>query len=294
MAFGFITGIQAQSVPASEAPSFEVASIRRSNIKENSSIKVLPDRFTARNQSLDYYIKLAYGHDLGDFGFWSLRDDQLTGGPSWVYGAIGRYEGYDVDAKVDDTLAEGFSKLGCGSFLRGRCAYRSQMLQMLQTLLADRFQLKVRQETRQVPVYALVVAKGGPKFLHAKFDTPDDPAHKQNPSLPRPLPPPCPEGMICWQNYASMALLADVLCYRYPIERPVFDRTGLEGGYYLKVQFAHEAPLSASAGTDGAPPPLAGPSIFTALEEQLGLKLVNTKGPVQVIVIEHIERPSEN
>jgi uncharacterized protein (TIGR03435 family) len=286
-----------QSVRASgePLPSFEVASIKRSPFLENSSTHIQPNRFTVRNEPLEFVIKIAYGHDLGQFGFKSLRDNQLVGGPSWIHPGGFGYEGYDIDAKVEDSLAEKFAKLECGSFFSGACRYREQMILMLQSLLADRFKLKVRRETKQVPVYALVVVKGGPKFLHAKFDTADDPAHRQNPALPRPPRAPCPAGMMCWQNYGSMGQVADILSRLPQLGRPVLDQTGLEGGYYLKLQFASEQPLAATAGTDSAPlPGPTGPSIFTALQQQLGLKLKPTKGPVESIVIEHVERPTEN
>ena len=79
------------------------------------------------------------------------------------------------------------------------------------------------------------------------------------------------------------------------IGRPVIDQTGLQGGYYIKLQWARPQPASANPGMDIAPPlGPAGPDIFTALQQQLGLKLESTKGPVEVLVIDHIERPSEN
>ena len=87
-----------------------------------------------------------------------------------------------------------------------------------------------------------------------------------------------------------------LLLSRLPeIGRPVVNQTGLLGGYYIKLQYARDQPESGNART-GTPPPLGpdGPSIFTALQEQLGLKLVPTKGPMEIIVIDHIERPSEN
>lgn len=275
-------------------PSFEVASIKRSPSHVDSSTHIQPNRFTIRNQPLENVIKIAYGHDLGDFGFRELRDNLLVGAPSWVHPTGFAYEGYDIDAKVEDSLAENFAKLRCGSFFGSACGYREQMILMLQALLADRFKLKVRRETKQVPVYALVIAEGGPKFLHAKFDAPDDPAHRQNPGLPRPPRAPCPEGMKCWQNYGPMALVAEILS-EYQDGRPVLDQTGLAGGYYLKLQFALGQPLASAEETGTAPPPgPSGPSIFTALQQQLGLKLKPTKGAVESIVIEHIERPTEN
>jgi uncharacterized protein (TIGR03435 family) len=289
--------IWAQSAQASgePLPSFEVVSIKRSPSRENSSTHVQPNRLTVRNEPVEFLIKIAYGRDMGQFGFRSLRDNQLVGGPSWIHPGGFGYEGYDVEAKVEDSLAEKFARLHCGKFFSGGCGYRSQMILMLQSLLADRFKLKVRRETKQVPVYALVLAKGGPKFLHTKFDAADDPAHRQNPALPPPPRLPCPAGMGCWQNYGSMGLVAWVLSAYPEVGRPVIDQTGLKGGYYLRLQFSSEQPLASTEGTGTAPPPgPSGPSIFTALQQQLGLKLKPTKGPVESIVIEHIERPSEN
>jgi uncharacterized protein (TIGR03435 family) len=101
--------------------------------------------------------------------------------------------------------------------------------------------------------------------------------------------------MFCYQDYLSMGRVADWLSESRGVDRPVIDQTGLDGGYYIKIQWAREQPQSGNAGMDNtAPFGPSGPSIFTALQQQLGLKLEPTKGPVESIVIEHIERPSEN
>jgi len=297
--FSFLTTprARAQSVQTAyeQSPSFEVASIKLCREREDSHLSILPNRVTVRNQPVEILLKIAYGRDFGQFGFRMLSDKQLVGGPDWMYGHLSGYDGYDVDAKVEESLAAKFARLRCGSFFSGNCEYRGQMLLMLQSLLAERFNLKVKRDTKQLPVYALVIAKGGPKFLHAKFETSDDPAHRADPSLPRPASPPCPTDMRCWHNYGSMSLVADVLSGFSEIGRPVLDQTGLEGGYYLDLQYALQPSLSATASADNAPPAgPAGPSIFTALEKQLGLKLKPTKGPVESLVIEHIERPTEN
>jgi uncharacterized protein (TIGR03435 family) len=287
--------VQSAQTASVGAPSFEVASIKLCRDRENSHLSILPNRLTVRNQPVQFLLKIAYGRDFGQFGFRMLSDKEIAGGPDWVHGSISGYDGYDVDAKVEDSVAAKFAKLRCGSFFNGPCEYRGQMLLMLQSLLAERFKVKVRRETKQLPVYALVIAKGGPKFLHTSFNTEDDPAHRADPKLPRPARPPCPTDMRCWHNYGSMGLVADILSGFAVIGRPVLDRTGLEGGYYLDLQYALESSLSATAPTDNAPPAgPVGPSLFTALERQLGLKLKPTKGPVESIVIEHIERPTEN
>lgn len=297
--FGLAGGAQTRSqstrTTTGPLPSFEVASIKRSRSGENTEFYFLPNRLVVRNCFIDMLVECAYGHDLGKFGFIFLRHDQLVGGPGWIQPGKFGYEGYDIDAKVDDSLAEKFGK-DCGhAFDRGPCGYRKQMLLMLQSLLADRFKLKVRRETKQGSVYALVTARGGPKFFQTKFDVPDYAAVPQKSTLPPTDRPPCPGGMVCAQLYASMAQLALLLARQPQVGRPVIDQTGLQGGYYIKLQYAREPPASSDPGMDVAPPiGPAGPSLFTALQEQLGLKLVSAKGPVDVLVIDHVERPSEN
>jgi uncharacterized protein (TIGR03435 family) len=248
----------------------------------------------------EYLIEWAYGTDLGDYGFMKLRDNQVVGGPDWVRAGEFGYEGYDIEAKVDDALAEQFGK-DCGvAFFHGRCAYRQQLMLMFQSLFEDRFKLRVRRDTKEGPVYALVVAKGGPKFQSGL--PPETIIHRHDHSLPPPKREPCPPRWLCLQEYTTMARLADWFSGDPQLGRPVIDRTGLTGVCYIKLQFAREpspggmsAAQDSGAGASLAPPPVpAGPSIFTALQQQLGLKLKPTKGPVETLVIEHIERPSEN
>ena len=181
-----VSPILAQSSPpgAAPLPSFEVASVKRSPFGENTSFHIMPNRLTVRNMVMEMIIRFAYGHDMGEFGFTLLRSNELVGGPSWVRGEEFGYDGYDIDAKVDDSLAEKFGK-DCGrAFSNGRCGYRQQILLMFQSLLADRFKLKVRRETKELPVYALVVAKGGPKFRDLHHPIPPlprktHPCHRQ-------------------------------------------------------------------------------------------------------------------
>ncbi len=299
---GFVNAppIRAQSAPTANAPllSFEVASVKRSFPGESTSFHVLPNRFTVRAYLIKMLILVVYGQDLGEFGLSELRFNQIEGGPKWIYSDGFTYDGYDIDAKVDDSLAEKFGK-DCGvAFSRGRCGYRNQMLLMVQSLLADRFKLQVRHEKRELPVYALVVANGGPKFLHTVFAVPDYTGLLQLPQRP-----PCPAGMSCMHDYMSMSLMAERLSRMLANERPVIDQTGLKGGYYINLQWAPpQSPSRTSMGSENGnagmditlPPQSSGPSLSTVLEKQLGLKLVPTKGPVDFLVIDHIERPSEN
>jgi bla regulator protein blaR1 len=296
-AFGLmnISPIIAQSSPkeATPLPSFEVASIRRSRSGENTSFHILQNRLITRNYSLQMLVAFAYGHDLDKFGFSSLRVNQIVGGPGWIYPGEFDYDGYDIDAKVDDSIAGKFG-MDCGdAFFDGPCGYREQLILMLQSLFAERFKLKVRHETKKLSVYDLVIARGGPKLPVSAV--PDSASTAQNSTSRPPKRPPCPAGMICSQYSTTMWRLANWLSQSPEIGRPVIDQTGISGYYDIKLQFAREQAQDSNAAM-GIAPPLgpSGPSIFTALNEQLGLKLEPAKGPVEILVIEHIEKPSEN
>ena len=143
---------------------------------------------------------------------------------------------------------------------------------MVRSLLADRFRLATHFETRKLPIYELIVAKGKPKLGDAKL-----------------------EGTTVnhWRNHLevqggdSLAVLAEELSKE--VGRPVIDKTGIAGRYDLKLRWAPDGVVTASASAADT-----APSIFTALEEQLGLKLKSAKGLVQVLVVDHAEMPSEN
>jgi uncharacterized protein (TIGR03435 family) len=172
---------------------------------------------------------------------------------------------------------------------------------MVQSLLEDRFQLKVHGETRDLPVYELTVAKGGPK---AKLSEDQSPPMLPEPGTPPPPPGTVPRGLMRMGrgDFADSAISIDnfALGALY-VGRPVIDKTGLKGLYDIKLQWAPERVSNAGPFQPGAP--IAGPdtaadpsglSIFTAVQEQLGLKLESTKGPVKVLVIDRVQKPSEN
>jgi bla regulator protein BlaR1 len=148
---------------------------------------------------------------------------------------------------------------------------QSRQIQLMeQALLADRFKLKVHFETRSLPVYALELAKGGPKMVEAK---PDEVSTLTGTG----------DGQ---SNVLKGQALTMAQLVRSPLLRPdgrmVVDQTGLTGKYDFTLK-------SSTGDADGG-----GPSLFTAMEEQLGLKMVSTKAPVEVIVVDHVERPGEN
>jgi uncharacterized protein (TIGR03435 family) len=263
-------------------PSFEVASIKPSRPGEIESSGIDADgRFARTDVTPRWLMEYAYYNVETAVAF------QVLGGPRWMY-----TERYDVDAKVEDSVAEQFHKLPWAK-------YREQYGLMVQSLLADRFKLKIHQETRMRRAYALVVAKGGPKFLQTEYAVPA-PGRSLTSSGGRPLPS-LPPGMKRIAVHANIGLLALGLSRQPEIGRRVMDDTGLERQYDLILQwwpdqsFAEMPSRGISPGNEAASPAnVSGPSIFTALQQQLGLKLKPTIGPVDVIVIDHIERPSEN
>jgi uncharacterized protein (TIGR03435 family) len=278
---------QAQNVGAS-APVFEVASIKPS--KSGGSFgagggKAMfekeipgwssPDRFSARGEALLTLIQMAYGIH---------QARQISGGPNWIDS-----EEYDVEAKVDKAEADTLQKLSPDQ-------RNIEQQRMLQALLADRCKMRVHHGTKLLPVYALVIAKNGPKLRVAK---PGDAYSKGIQDEGHPAGAETLEsgpGQLTGQAI-PIALLVQQLMDQPELDgRLVLDQTGLTGTYDFKLQWTPERLRSnPSQGPDAAlPPDSSGPSLFAALQQQLGLRLESTKGPVDSVVIDHIERPSEN
>jgi uncharacterized protein (TIGR03435 family) len=191
-----------------------------------------------------------------------IIDDQIVGEPAWM-----NTERFDVEGRA------------------GRPSSLRQLQEMFQTLLADRFKLQFHRETRQLPAYALTVDKMGSK-LTVNDSTDEVGDVSVGPSTGK-LP-----GM--YVRKVSMSYLCWHLAQFPEVGRPVLDRTGLKGYYDFKLEFAPQTGGMMADGGGEAPHTFDGPSIFTALREQLGLKLGPEKGPVEVFVIDHIERPSSN
>ena len=199
------------------------------------------------------------------FGFPETR---IFGGPDWL-GSIK----FDIDAKADSSVDAQLRALS------GDDA-RLEKQKMVCALLADRFKLIYHMDTRELPIFNLVQAKGGSKLQPSKSS-----------------------GMTVdsWNNKIdvrggdnTVALLTDELSKR--LGRVVVDKTGIQGRYDIVLNWTPDdevAPGSnGGGGLSGAPD--SGPSIFTAIQEQLGLKLESQKGPVQVLVIDRIDMPSAN
>lgn len=254
---------QATAVSAGpEVPKFEVATIKPSKSDNPRGPRMMQntDGISFRGVPVNLMINESFG----------VEDDRVVGEPAWVKNR------YDVEAKVD---AEDAAKLENLTI--------DQRKAMLLPLLQDRFNLKYHHETRELPIYALVVAKGGVKM---KPGAPD-----------QPKPHVAMRGRGRIESTGTTNMLSHVLSRE--LERVVEDKTGLTGNYDYTLEYTPDdagMPMGGGGGGDAAPgrgdrsPDVAGPSLFTALQEQLGLKLEATKSAVDVIVIDHIDLPSEN
>ena len=245
---------------------YEVASIKPNKYSSHMlGIGFWLGRFTATGVTLQELIREAY----------EVENNQISGAPPWLDS-----ERYDIEAKADKAVADELDKL---SFDQRVIEYR----RMLQTLLADRLKLTLHRENKVLPVYALVIAKNGHKLKEVKPDDAD------------------PTGMTFGRSLlkgqgVSIAFLVRMLSQQQ-LGRPVLDKTGLTGKYDFTLQWTpdeNRAPTFKGTGDGGQeldkPPDSSGPSIFTSIQEQLGLKLESQKGPVEVLVIDHVEKPSEN
>jgi uncharacterized protein (TIGR03435 family) len=262
---------------AAATPEFEVATIKPSDPnKPGGMMGFDEDKFMTRGQTLKAMIKFAYNLNFG-------TDQQISGGPSWVGSAK-----FDVQAKEDAETAAALQKLPGEQRM-------ATIRPMLQALLVERFKLKVHHETKELPIYEMTVVKSGLKMT---------------PSVDAPVAvdgskPAAPKG---WHGLqvqgrgkmegrgAGTEMLSNVLGMQPEIGgRMVVDKTGLTGRYDFMLKWTPDEGLgSASTAYAGAPTDTSGPSLFTALQEELGLKLEGTKGSVDTIVIDSVEMPSEN
>jgi bla regulator protein blaR1 len=214
---------------------------------------------------------------------------RVLAGPSWLDS-----DWYIVVGKIPDGLFADMQDMPAKQ--RGE-----QVHLMAQAMLADRFKLKVHFEMREMLVYNLVVKKGGPKLITAKEPPPGPSAPPLNPDIPIRLED-MRQGIRLLTkapNNREMTVKGESVeaWTQGPflgLDRPVVNKTGLTGRYDLTLNWVPDQLSSSGPGPSAISNASEGPSLFTALQEQLGLKLVPAKGPLEVIVIDHIERPSEN
>ena len=242
---------------AAAVPLFGAVSIKPSKAINGGVGWLAIDQYTATGITLQTLIHEAYG----------LQDEQVAGAPSWL-----NTEKFDVEANVDSSVADQLHRLNFDQF-------RLESQHMLQALLADRFKLASHTDAQQLPYYALVISKGGLKLHEAKpgdtypngIKDLNGKGHGDVMSIRK--------GQLVGQGIP----IADVveLLSQLQLGRIVLDKTGLRGKYDFTLQWT------------AAPPPDSNSALFTAIQEQLGLELEAQKGPVEVLVIDHVEKPVE-
>jgi uncharacterized protein (TIGR03435 family) len=273
----FLSGILNAQTP--QRPAFEVATIKPSPNCTMSSGAPTPGRLDIKCTTLRELIKGAYGIFAGEKIASRMLD--VVGGPSWLDS-----DRFDLSAKAEG--AAGISKM-IGA--------------MLQSLLEERFQLKVHVEPREKPVYILTVAKGTAKLTPSKEGS-CVPIDLNN--LPKPGAPPqnfCGMPRTAFKNGVFSSDVFGATMEEFAgrvlgtqIDRPIVDKTGLTGRFDIHLEFARDMSAMMLNGNPMPPPPpndSGAPSIFAAVQ-QLGLKLSPDKAPVDVIVVDSAQKPSEN
>jgi uncharacterized protein (TIGR03435 family) len=244
---------------------FEVATIKPSGVCEGGGTPQ-PGRLKLRCLTVAALIQMAHGYFANGVSY-TPKIVQISGAPGWA-----NADRYDIEAMAEGNPSQ--------ALMRGP---------MLQALLENRFKLKFHNDTREGAVYALTVSKGGVKMptMAAGSCTPIDLKHPLDSASANFCGTETRKrtGPLLTVNVhgISMADLANGLLAELTA-RTVIDKTGLDGLFDFHLEYSPDQPDDATRG----------PSIFTALQEQLGLKLEASKGPVKVFVIDHVERPSDN
>lgn len=289
----FVVGVAAQdqSPKPTVAPAFEVVSVKLNRTPRNSAMSMAspPGRFTATNIPLRMIIQNAYLDVV-------RAPSQLVGGPEWVDS-----DRFDITAKLPDDAPPDQTGL------------------MLQSLLAERFKLIVHKETRETQIYALVLARDdgrlGPRLKRTTVDCAAINAERRaargqgTPAVPT-GPPKLDEPPVCgtrmmgrpdpnggginlWLGAGGTTMSSLAGLVTSYAGRIVVDKTGLAGDFDLVLQFAPTGGLSTNPAGNAVPVAVEeGPSVFTALQEQLGLKLESQRGPVEYLVIDSVEQPT--
>ena len=192
-----------------------------------------------------------------------VKPDQITGGPGWIL-----TDRFDMNAKAE------------------RPSSTEELHTMLKNLLADRFHLQFHRDTKELPVYALTIDKTGQKLTPHEAESAGDPWIDQS-----------IEQVVSVRMKATSVPM-DYFAWRLGqmMDRPVIDLTKLKGGYDFNLAYTRDLPPGIHEGAmlNGTPIDTSGPTIFQALRQQLGLRLDAQKGPVEILVIDHVEKPGEN
>jgi uncharacterized protein (TIGR03435 family) len=277
----------AQPQVSPPAPKWEVASIRPCEPvpdvagRRGGSMSVTPGRLRVACLPAIDLIGSAYVGFANEISR-PIESIPISGGPAWL-----RSDRYDIEAKAE-----------------GNPGWQTMEGPMLQALLEDRFKLKIHRETKEIPVYNLVVAKGGFKLQPMQDGScaPIDAFKRRDPNEPRATKlAGCgavryglPRGeKPAFVEYHGMTLDEMAGYLVTVVDRPVINKTGIAGTFHFHVEFAPDGTIPKFAPKVPDDPP-GGPSFFTAIQEQIGLKLEPGKGPGEFLVIDSVERPSEN
>jgi|SRR5579864_1018642 len=274
----------AKPIRAQPQPDFkyDVASIKLSKPRTGDGpflvgMRETPDGLVATNAPLLFLVQSAYG----------VNPYQISGAPSWL-----NSEMYDVDARMDSSVVDAFQKLSPDE-------QKSVRRKMLQALLADRMKLVVHNEPKEATIYSLVIAKNGPKLQESKPSA--APASAES-SAAGGRGPGGGMSMGSEDGMRSMTFREAPMSYvaawlRLQLRAQVSDKTGLTGIYDFKLRWMPErgqraVPPGGQPAAETSDP--VGPTLLDALQDQIGLKLESSKGSIDGIAIDHIEKPSGN
>ena len=281
---------QGRAQPSPTRSAFDVASIKLNNAcggRHGRGGGFSLGGYSTSCVPLRVLIRIAYGRPA--YGLANPRQTEVLGGPAWL------------DSEVYDIVAKGMN-----------VATLNQAFDMLQTLLEDRCKLKIHKETREVPVYSLTLANRGSKMQSTKAGTcrprdiqnlkPAEPSASESGLQPCGYTSTIPSGTSVTKTGVGITMDQFAGGMLASLDRPVANRTGLKGMFDIHLVYVLDTTRPTQTRLDGANtatpvPPFqdpAGPSIFTAVQQQLGLKLASDKGPVEVVVIDHVEKPSAN
>ena len=278
----FVTAAVAQTPSPAAVPKFEVASIKACKPdaprERGATANLSPGRLHIPCQTARELVEAAYVMFVDGRTMRVPGRVAISGGPSWIHA-----DRFELDAKAETPETQ--------EMMHGP---------MLQALLAERFHLQIRRETKEIPVYALTVTKGGPKLKPFEEGTciPVDLSKATLAGLGSRQPgvAPCKNrggrknGM---ETYDAQAATLDEFCAfdLMFMDRPVINKTGIAGRFEIHLEFAPEIVKPGSSSAASEP---AGPTIFTALKQQLGLQLEPARGPGEFLIIERIEKPTDN
>ena len=262
---------------------FDVVSIREDNPELTSQDLVqngpTPDGYRMKNAPLLAVIQIAYIPSEGGLTF---RPNRITGLPAWAFNLIH----YDIDARVSEADM---------SKWKDPALQPAMFRAMLQAMLADRFKLAIHRENKVIPIYELTVGRKSPKFKPSDASTPDDILKKHPDAVTLRSGTIVTIGPSPGQHKLYGVTMQDLGTFLSTLAgRPIHDKTGLTGKYDITYQMELPPPPQEDGSTTAPPPDFFSSQIFNIVQDQLGLKLNAAKGSVEMLMIDHVERPSAN